>query len=233
MPSVKQRRAGLSALNDEVIGCARCCRLVAHRQKVSAEKRRAYHDCEYWGKPVPGFGDPNARLLLVGLAPGAHGANRTGRVFTGDRSGDWLYRALYRAGFASRAQSRSADDGMHLRGAFITCAARCVPPGNRPTPQELLACRPFLIRELELLPRLKAIVGLGQIGFDSVLRTFAERGVDLPKPRPRFAHGCETKLGSRQPILLGSYHPSQQNTLTGRLTEPMFDRIFSRVRDLL
>lgn len=233
MSNATERRAGLAALHADIVDCSRCRRLVAHCQKIAREKRRAYQDCEYWGRPVPGFGDPNAQLLLVGLAPGAHGANRTGRVFTGDRSGEWLYRALHRAAFASQAQSLGVDDGMRLQGAFITCAARCAPPGNRPTPKEVLACRPFLVRELELLTRLKVIIGLGQIGFDAVLRTFAARGVETPKPRPRFGHGAEVALGERQPILLGSYHPSQQNTQTGRLTQPMLDRIFRRARALL
>ena len=233
MPSASECRAALSVLQDEVITCSRCSRLVAHREQIAREKRRAYRDCEYWGRAVPGFGDARARLLVVGLAPGAHGANRTGRVFTGDRSGEWLYRALHRAGFASQAESRDAGDGMRLQSAYITCAARCVPPGNRPTPGEIVACRPFLIRELDLLTRLKVVVGLGQIGFDTILRTFAERGVELPKPRPRFAHGAEVFLGPRLPTLLASYHPSQQNTLTGRLTEQMLDAIFDRARALL
>jgi uracil-DNA glycosylase family 4 len=210
-----------------VAACRACPRLVAWRERVAREKRRAYRDWEYWGRPVPGFGDPRARLLLVGLAPGAHGANRTGRMFTGDRSGDFLYAALHRAGLASQPRAVARDDGLRLRGAFISAACRCAPPGNRPLPVELARCAPFLDREVALLPRLGAVLCLGAVAWEAVLGHLARRGLALPRPRPRFAHGAELALPG-VPLVVGSYHVSQQNTLTGRLTPAMFDRVLAR-----
>ncbi len=194
-------------------------------------KRAAFRDEPYWGRPVPGFGDPEAWLLVVGLAPAAHGANRTGRMFTGDRSGDWLYRALHRAGLASQPWSISREDGLRLRGVYITAAVRCAPPGNRPTTSERENCREYLEAELDLLGNLRVIVALGGFGYNQALRILAGRGFELPTPRPGFAHGREIPLGPRLHVL-ASYHPSQQNTFTKRLTEPMFDRIWARALEL-
>lgn len=213
----------LEALSREVAACRRCPRLVAYREHVATTKRRAYLQEEYWGRPVPGFGDPGARILLIGLAPAAHGANRTGRMFTGDRSGDWLYRALFKAGLASQPHSVRPGDGLRLRGAYIGAAVRCAPPENLPSRVELEACRSFLLAELELLPHIQVVLGLGKIGFETALRALVERGAALPSPRPRFRHGAVVKLGPRHPVVVGSFHPSQQNTQTGRLTEPMLD----------
>lgn len=198
-------------------------------------KRRAYRDEVYWGRPVPGFGDPSARIVLVGLAPGAHGSNRTGRMFTGDRSGDFLYPALHRAGLATAALAVSRDDGLALRGAFITAACRCAPPANRVTPQELAACAPFLDAELALLDEARVFLALGAVGWEAVLAHLVRRGVAVPRPRPRFGHGAEHALpdgpaGGR--TLLGSYHPSQQNTQTGKLTPAMLDAVLRRAREL-
>jgi uracil-DNA glycosylase family 4 len=218
-------------LNRDVIGCRACPRLVAHRETIARVKRRQYRDDEYWGRPLPGFGDPRARLLLVGLAPAAHGGNRTGRMFTGDQSGAWLMRALHGAGFATLPSSERRDDGLRLRDAYITAAARCAPPDNRPTLDELARCRTFLFRERALLSRVRVIVALGQIGFATVLAMERARGVALPRPLPRFGHGAEAALGSV--VLISSYHPSRQNTQTGRLTAPMLAAIFSRARRLL
>ena len=222
--------AHLSALNAEVTGCVRCPRLVQWRQEVARTKRAAYAEEEYWGRPVPSFGDPAAPVLIVGLAPAAHGANRTGRMFTGDRSGDWLFRALHRAGFASRPEGRTADDGLTLSGAYLTAAVRCAPPDNRPTPEERDACRPFLERELDVFADVRVIVTLGGFAFAQVLRILAARGGAVPRPRPKFTHGVEVGVGDI--TVLGSYHPSQQNTFTGRLTEPMFDAIWERASSL-
>ncbi len=221
----------LDALNASIIACTRCPRLTAYRAEVARTKRRAYADQEYWGKPVPGFGDPQARLLLVGLAPGAHGANRTGRMFTGDRSGDFLYAALYRAGFASQPESVHRGDGLTLRDAYITAAARCAPPKNRPTAAELANCLPYLQAELQLLPEVRVILALGGIAFDYTLRALRNLGGTLPRPKPRFAHGAEVPLGNY--VLMGCYHPSQQNTFTGRLTPSMMDAILQRASSLL
>ncbi len=221
----------LDALNASIIACTRCPRLTAYRAEVAHTKRRAYADQEYWGKPVPGFGDPQARLLLVGLAPGAHGANRTGRMFTGDRSGDFLYAALYRAGFASQPESVHRGDGLTLRDAYITAAARCAPPKNRPTAAELVNCLPYLQAELRLLPEVRVILALGGIAFDYTLRALRNLGGTLPRPKPRFAHGAEIPLGHY--VLMGCYHPSQQNTFTGRLTPSMMDTILQRASSLL
>ncbi len=221
------------------MGCRRCPRLVEWRERVARERRAAFADQEYWGRPVPGFGDPHPRILVVGLAPAAHGANRTGRMFTGDRSGDWLYRALHRAGFASRPDAVDRDDGLRLEGLRVTSAVHCAPPGNRPTPAERDACAPFLDRELELvLPQLRGVVALGAFGWGAVLGALGRRGYGLPRPRPRFGHGVEVGLapgadsGDPALVLLGSYHPSQQNTFTGTLTEPMFDAVWARAREV-
>jgi uracil-DNA glycosylase family 4 len=227
-PSSNSKRA---ALEKAVVSCRLCPRLVAWREEVARVKRRAYRDCAYWGRPVPGFGPDKARLLVLGLAPGAHGANRTGRVFTGDRSGDFLYAALHRAGFASQPQSVSREDGLELDDAFITLAARCVPPQNRPAPEELATCAPFLDRELALL-RPRVVLALGAIAWESLLAAFARGGGALPRPRPKFSHGAEVALEGG-PTLVGSYHVSQQNTQTGRLTPKMFDQVLARVRALL
>jgi uracil-DNA glycosylase family 4 len=216
----------------EVVSCRRCPRLVVHRELVAREKVRRYRGEEYWGKPLPGFGDPNARLLIVGLAPAAHGGNRTGRIFTGDRSGDFLYDALYRAGFANQPLSRHRDDGLTLRDCYITAAVRCVPPDNKPSPTELTTCRPYLIEEIRLLPNLCVVVALGRIAFDAFLKAWGDAGGSLLSSRPAFAHGAMKALSGGL-FLLASYHPSQQNTQTGRLTSAMFQRIFARVRHLL
>ncbi len=226
-------RRELEIIRAEITSCRRCPRLVEHRERVAREKRRAYRDWEYWGKPVPGFGDPRARLLLVGLAPAAHGANRTGRMFTGDRSGDWLYRALHRAGFASQPSATQADDGLELHDAFITAAARCAPPDNKPLRVEIENCREYLLRELEVLLRVRVILALGKIGFEAALRSLVERGALLPRPAPKFAHGAVVRLGGDHPVVVASFHPSQQNTQTGRLTEAMLDSVFRTARELL
>lgn len=213
--------------------CRRCPRLVAWRERVAREKRRAFADEAYWGRPVPGWGDPRARLLVVGLAPAAHGANRTGRMFTGDESGRWLYRALWRAGFANRPESERRGDGLELRDCFVTAAVRCAPPANRPTPGERRNCRSWLEAEIELLPRIEVVVPLGGFAYDHALRVWRERGHPVPSPKPPFAHGAEVPLGPDAPLLIASYHPSQQNTFTGVLTEAEFDRVFEKARERL
>ncbi len=229
MPSSTQ----LASLEKEVVECRACPRLVEWREEVGRKKRAAFRDESYWARPVPGFGDPEARLLIVGLAPAAHGANRTGRMFTGDRSGDWLYGALHRAGFASQAEASSRNDGLELRDAFITATVRCAPPQNRPRPEERRRCRPFLEVELEhFLPHLRCIVVLGQYAFDHVLRILRDRELAVPSPKPRFGHGTEVDVGGGL-RLLSSYHPSQQNTFTGTLTREAFDGIWARARELL
>jgi uracil-DNA glycosylase family 4 len=215
----------LNSLECEIVSCRRCPRLVAWREEVARVKRAAFAGEEYWGRPVPGFGDPRAAVVVVGLAPAAHGGNRTGRIFTGDRSGDWLFAALHRAGFANQALSRSRDDGLELRGCWICAAVRCAPPGNRPTPAERDNCLPYLVSELELLTEARVVVCLGSFAWDAVLRALAD---DVPRPRPKFGHGAEAKVGRF--TLLGCYHPSQQNTFTGRLTEGMMDSVFERAR---
>jgi uracil-DNA glycosylase len=222
----------LKTIQQEVVECRRCPRLVRWREKVARDKTRRFQDDEYWGKPNPSFGDPRAQLLLVGLAPAAHGGNRTGRMFTGDRSGDWLYRALHKAGFANQSTSVSRNDGLRLDNCYITATCRCAPPLNKLLPSEILNCRPFLLRELKLLKRLKVVVGLGKIGFDSAVRCFTELGWSKFDRLPKFGHGVEYRL-TENVILLGSFHPSQQNTFTGRLTEPMIDRIFGRASAIL
>ena len=214
-------------LSTRVSVCRACPRLVAWRGQVAVEKRRAFLDQEYWGRPVPGFGDPDPRVLIVGLAPAAHGANRTGRMFTGDRSGDWLYAALHRVGLASQPTSVLAGDGMTLRGTYITAPVHCAPPANKPTPAERDACRPWLLRELQLLwPRLRAVVVLGGFGWTTLWPTLRAAGIDVPQTVPRFGHGVEAQVDGR--TVLGCYHVSQQNTFTGRLTEPMLDAVLAR-----
>lgn len=212
----------------EIVACRRCPRLVRCREHAAAEPPRRFVGQTYWARPVPGFGDPAARLLVVGLAPAAHGGNRTGRVFTGDRSGDWLYAALHRAGFANQPTSRERDDGLALSGAYVSCVVRCAPPGNRPVPAERDRCLGYLARELAALRQLRAIVALGGFAWDGVLAAAAQLGHPIPRPRPQFGHGAETTIGPWR--LLASYHVSQQNTFTGRLTEPMLDSVFTRAR---
>ncbi|HEX9017990.1 MAG TPA: uracil-DNA glycosylase [Anaerolineaceae bacterium] len=231
LPGLLEQVHSLEALNELLIGCRRCPRLVAWREEVARVKRRAYRDWEYWGRPLPGFGDPRARLLVVGLAPAAHGGNRTGRMFTGDSSGDFLYSALYRAGFANQPTSRQRGDGLELRDAFISASARCAPPDNKPTPLELANCRPYLVAELRMLENLQGIVALGAIAFETVRTVYNQLGVTVP--RWKFGHGALFSLGDSLPWLLASYHPSQQNTQTGRLTVEMFDAVWQKARDLL
>jgi uracil-DNA glycosylase family 4 len=217
-------------LNRRIVSCDRCPRLREHCRRIAAEKRRAYLDWEYWGRPVPNFGDSRARLLIVGLAPAAHGANRTGRMFTGDRSGDWLYRALHKVGFASRPAARSRDDGMQLNDCAITAACHCAPPANKPTPDEIAHCRGWLQETIDLLP-VRVFLALGQIAWRTVLAESRRRGW-LTGPSPRFGHAARVELSDER-WLVGSYHPSQQNTFTGRLTERMFDDVFRIARGLL
>lgn len=211
-------------LATDVHECRACDRLVEWRERVAIDKRAAYRNDDYWGRGVSGFGDPTARLLVLGLAPAAHGANRTGRVFTGDRSADWLYRAMHKAGFANQPTSIDRNDGLKLNGAWVTVAVKCAPPGNAPLPEERLACRPFLERELALLPALRVVVCLGSFAYQAAAEHFGLR------PRPKFGHGVEASVGGL--TLLCSFHPSQQNTFTGKLTEPMIDAVFSRAREL-
>jgi uracil-DNA glycosylase family 4 len=227
------RQAEISLAEIVPIRCALCPRLVAHREEVGRVRRRAYRDQEYWSKPVPGFGDPSARLLIIGLAPGAHGANRTGRIFTGDRSGDFLYRALYEAGFANQATSVSRDDGLVLRDAYITSPVRCVPPDNKPTLEEIRTCRPYLERELELLKRVKVVVVLGGIALQAYLSILQDRGQIKARSRFRFGHGAKFVTHEGDPLVLASYHPSQQNTSTGRLTASMLAEIFHEARRMV
>jgi len=222
----------LRQLNEEIIGCRRCARLVRYREKVAREKRRAFREWEYWGKPVPGFGDPHARLLILGLAPGAHGANRTGRMFTGDRSGDFLYKALHRTGFASQPTSVSRDDGLKLDDAYITAALRCAPPGNKPLPAELANCRPYFERDLELL-RPKAVLALGGIAMRAYLGLLKRQGKLQKSSAFTLRHGVSYELGADLPRLFVSYHPSQQNTFTGKLTEAMLEGVLRNIRRFL
>lgn len=222
----------LHGIEEEVVRCGACPRLVEWRERVAHEKRAAFADEDYWGRPVPGFGDPEARLLVVGLAPAAHGANRTGRMFTGDRSGDWLFEALHRFGFASQAEATSRDDGLQLRDTFITASVRCAPPDNRPTPTERRRCRRFLEREFDhFLPRLRCIVVLGQYAYDHTLRILRDRKHPVPSPKPAFGHGVKVDIGTLS--LLASYHPSQQNTFTGTLTREAFHAIWEQARQYL
>lgn len=231
LPSLLDSLETLDQLNGILINCRRCPRLVEWREETAAKKRRAYRGWEYWGRPVPGFGDPVARIFIVGLAPAAHGGNRTGRVFTGDMSGDFLFAALHRAGFANQPLSSHRDDGLELRDVYVGAGARCAPPDNKPTREEMDACRPYLLAELRLLKNLQGIVALGAIGFETVQEAFRRQGVQVP--RLKFGHGALHSLGEGLPWLLASYHPSQQNTQTGRLTPPMFDAVWEKARKLL
>lgn len=218
-------------LETEITACRRCPRLVGWREQVAQTRRRAYQDWEYWGRPVPGFGDRQARLLVVGLAPGAHGSNRTGRMFTGDSSGDFLYAALHRAGFASQPTSSQRQDGQQLNDVFITAVCRCAPPANKPAPQEIILCRPFLLAEIEYLPLVKGIIALGRVAFEQMLLIHRLRGAALPSLA--FRHNALYPLGAGLPWLLASYHPSRQNTQTGRLSVEMFDQVWQQARRLL
>jgi uracil-DNA glycosylase family 4 len=224
----------IAAIQAAVVRCRRCPELRAYTAQVARDKKRAHRDCTYWGKPVPAFGDAQARMVLVGLAPGAHGSNRTGRPFTGDASGGFLYPALHRAGFASTPLARDRSDGLELHDCFITAAARCAPPQNKPTPEELRNCFSFLVEEFEALERLRVAIGLGAIGFNASVRALAQHGFAFAS-KPLFAHGAEFDAvrDGRMVTLLGTYHPSQQNTNTGKLTVPMFDAIFMRAKEIL
>ena len=219
----------LRVIGDEVTECRRCERLVEWRERVGREKRRSFMSWDYWARPVPGFGDPAARLLILGLAPAAHGANRTGRVFTGDRSGDWLFAALHRAGYANQPTSEHVDDGLELRDAFVTASVKCAPPDNKPTPEERDLCHPILLREMRALPNVRAVLCLGKFGWDQALRSLRALGHDVPRPAPVFGHAATARIGASL-TLVGCYHPSQQNTFTGRLTEPMIDDALARAR---
>ena len=221
-----------TALNETIVACRLCPRLVVYREDVARLRRRQFHEWDYWGRPVPGFGDRRARLLIVGLAPAAHGANRTGRIFTGDRSGDFLFAALHVTGFANQPTSTHRGDGLTLRDAYIAPICRCAPPANKPLPSEILNCRPYLLEELRLLRRLRVVVALGQIAMDGFLRAWSAFGRTVPAPRPSFGHCREHPLDART-TLLCSYHPSQQNTFTGKLTQPMLQAVFNRARQLL
>jgi uracil-DNA glycosylase family 4 len=223
-------RRSLDQVQAEIIACRACPRLVRWREQVAREKRAAFREETYWGRPVPSFGDAQARLLICGLAPAAHGGNRTGRVFTGDRSGDWLFAALHRAGFANQPTSTHRDDGLYLTDCYITACVHCCPPDNRPTPDERDNCRPYLVRELRLLSHARCVVCLGGFAWDGFFRAWADLG-ETVRPQPRFGHGVEAAIGRY--TLLGCYHPSQQNTFTGRLTESMLDDIFTRARRLI
>jgi uracil-DNA glycosylase family 4 len=220
----------LQELEREIVECRRCPRLVAWREEVAETKRAAFAGEDYWGRPIPGFGDPQATVVVLGLAPAAHGGNRTGRVFTGDRSGDWLFAALHRAGMANQPTSRSRDDGLALTGCWVCAAVRCAPPANKPTPAERDNCLPYAVRELALLRHARVVVCLGGFAWDAALRIMAQSGVTLPRPRLRFGHGAEAQVGEL--TLIGCYHPSQQNTFTGKLTEPMTDAVLVRAREL-
>jgi uracil-DNA glycosylase family 4 len=222
--------AGWAALERDIVTCRRCPRLVAWREEVARVKRAAFADEEYWGRPVPGFGDRDARVLVLGLAPAAHGANRTGRVFTGDRSGDWLFAALHRAGYANQPESVALDDGLRLSDCYVSAAVRCAPPANKPTPGERDNCLPYAVRELELLQRVRVVVALGAFGWDAALRIRVAAGEPRARPRPKFGHGAEHR--GETFTLLGCFHPSQQNTFTGKLTEPMLDAVLARAREL-
>jgi uracil-DNA glycosylase family 4 len=220
----------LKVLNQQIVACRKCPRLVEYLAAVGRAKRRAYQDWDYWAKPVPGFGDPKAQLLLIGLAPGAHGANRTGRIFTGDSSGDFLYKALHATGFASQATSVSRDDGLTLRNAYISACVRCAPPDNKPLPEEIRQCRPYLERELELLKQIRVVVALGRLAFQAYLGILRDEGKISRPSAFLFGHNQEHCTGDGQPLLISSFHPSQQNTFTGKLTEPMFQAVFEAAR---
>ncbi len=220
----------LDSCRHTIISCRTCDRLVSWREESARTKRAAYSNEEYWGRPVPGWGDPNARLLIVGLAPAAHGANRTGRMFTGDRSGDWLYRAMHRHKFANRAESAGRDDGLELQDAFVTAVVRCAPPDNKPSTDERDNCIPFLTEEVNCLPKIRVIIALGSFAWDGVRRALSLLGC-TPRARSKFAHGAVSCIGSY--TVIASYHPSQQNTFTGRLTEPMFDSVFALAKSTI
>lgn len=224
-------RDSLSRITSEVIDCVKCPRLVAWREEIAEDPPLRFRNERYWARPVPGFGDPAARLLIVGLAPAAHGGNRTGRIFTGDRSGDWLFRALHRAGFANQPESHRLGDGLKLKDCYIAAAVRCAPPQNRPLPEERDNCLPYLERELAALNKLQVIVALGSFAWACALRVLRRSGAFVPPPSPKFGHGVEISAGSYR--LIGSYHPSQQNTFTGTLTETAFDEIFSRAKEAI
>jgi uracil-DNA glycosylase len=224
--------AALEQLNARITRCRRCPRLVRWREAVAAKPPRRHFEEKYWARPLPGFGDPSARLLIIGLAPAAHGGNRTGRIFTGDRSGDWLYGALHTARFANQPNSSHRNDGLKLSDCYITAAVRCAPPGNKPTLAEFLRCRPYLVEEIELLTTVKVVIVLGKIAFDSFLAAYRACGGVTSKPRPKFGHGVAIDL-SNGPRLICSYHPSQQNTFTGKLTRAMFDNVFAQARATL
>jgi uracil-DNA glycosylase family 4 len=227
-----EKSALLRALNEEIVLCRKCPRLVEYREEVAREKRRAFRDWTYWGKPVPGFGDPRAELLILGLAPAAHGGNRTGRVFTGDRSGDFLYAALYKAGFANQPTSVRRDDGLQLKNAYIAATIRCAPPANKPLPSEIVSCRSYLVREMEILePR--AVLALGKIAWDAYLEVLKRRGLIRSRAAFPFAHGAEAESPSQGARLFGVYHPSQQNTQTGRVTSAMYGQVFGRIQRFL
>jgi uracil-DNA glycosylase len=225
-----KEKTALKELAAEIHGCRHCPRLVEWREASAADPPRRFRGEDYWAKPMDGFGDPAARVVIVGLAPAAHGGNRTGRIFTGDRSGDWLFASLHRTGYANRPESVRRDDGLMLKDAYVTAVVRCAPPANRPLPSERDNCLPYLVRELPLLKRRRVIVALGGFAWDGALRALRELGVETPRPKPRFGHGAEAAVGDL--TLLGCYHPSQQNTFTGRLTEEMTDEIFVRAGDL-
>ena len=229
MPRAQDRVQDLAALTAEIVACRRCPRLVAWREQVAFAKVARFRDDTYWGRPVPGFGDPAARILIVGLAPAAHGGNRTGRVFTGDASGDFLFEAMHAVGLANQPGGRRADDGLALRDAYIAAAVRCAPPANKPTPLERATCQPFLVRELGLLGEVRVLVALGAIAWESAFRTIAALTGEGARPRPRFGHGAVARAGGYE--IVGSYHPSQQNTFTGRLTQPMLRDVLATARE--
>ncbi|HKX17438.1 MAG TPA: uracil-DNA glycosylase [bacterium] len=229
--AIAARRDSLRRVTQDIVACARCPRLRRHCAEVARTRKREFAGWTYWGRPVPGFGDPAARLLIVGLAPAAHGANRTGRMFTGDRSGEWLYRAMYRAGFANQATATHRDDGLRLLEAYVTSPVHCAPPDNKPARREIARCLPFLERELTLLSRVRVVVALGRVGFDVCRGVLAARGATTRSLR--FGHGVVHDLRPRGPVLIASYHPSRQNTNTGKLTEPMLDAVFQRARAVL
>jgi len=224
--------SALDELHHNVINCRRCPRLVRWREASAKTPPRRYLGADYWARPLPGFGDAAARVLIIGLAPAAHGGNRTGRMFTGDRSGDWLYGALHATGFANQPNSDHRDDGLILSDCYITAAVHCAPPGNKPTLIEFSRCRPYLVEELKLFPQAKVVIALGKIAFDAFLAAYQENGGPLPKPRPKFGHGLSVGLANGQ-RLISSYHPSQQNTFTGKLTKPMFQKVFELARAAL
>ena len=230
IPWMASRTDSIELLNSEVTTCTACPRLVAWREACAADPPKRFRSDDYWERPLPGFGDPGAAIAVVGLAPAAHGANRTGRMFTGDRSGDWLYAAMHRAGLANQPTSVHAGDGLLLHGAYVSAVVRCAPPDNKPTPAERDECVPYLARELALLSRVRAIVCLGSFAWDGTLRALRAGGIEAPRPKPKFGHLAEAEVGPY--ALLGSYHPSQQNTFTGKLTEEMLDAVFARAKEL-